>query len=75
MGFPRQECWSRLSFASPGDLPNPGIAMQMDSSLLNRQGKPKQVHDSVETTIGEELGISNGLRVDRGRRLLGKHGG
>ena len=25
MGFPRQEYWSRLSFSSPGDLPNPGI--------------------------------------------------
>ena len=25
VGFPRQEYWSRLLFASPGDLPNPGI--------------------------------------------------
>ena len=25
MGFPRQEYWSRLTFASPGDLPYPGI--------------------------------------------------
>ena len=25
MGFPRQEYWSRLPFASPGDLPHPGI--------------------------------------------------
>ena len=25
MGFSRQEYWSRLSFPSPGDLPNPGI--------------------------------------------------
>ena len=25
MGFPRQECWNRLPFPSPGDLPNPGI--------------------------------------------------
>ena len=25
MGFPRQECWSGLSFPSPGDLPDPGI--------------------------------------------------
>ena len=25
MGFPRQEYWSRLPFASPGDLPDPGI--------------------------------------------------
>ena len=25
VGFPRQECWSRLPFPSPGDLPDPGI--------------------------------------------------
>ena len=25
LGFPRQECWSGLSFPSPGDLPHPGI--------------------------------------------------
>ena len=25
MGFSRQEYWSGLPFASPGDLPNPGI--------------------------------------------------
>ena len=25
IGFPRQECWSGLPFASPGDLPDPGI--------------------------------------------------
>ena len=25
MGFPRQECWSGLPFASPGDLLDPGI--------------------------------------------------
>ena len=26
MGFSRQEYWSGLTFPSPGDLPNPGIA-------------------------------------------------
>ena len=39
MGFSRQEYWSRLSFPSPEDLPNPGIertssvspALQADS--------------------------------------------
>ena len=25
MEFSRQEYWSRLSFSTPGDLPNPGI--------------------------------------------------
>ena len=36
MGFSRQECWSGLSFPSPGDLPEPGIepgspALQADA--------------------------------------------
>ena len=40
MGFPRQEHWSRLSFPSPGDLPDPGITstfpeLQADSVLLS----------------------------------------
>ena len=25
LGFPKQEYWSRVPFAPPGDLPNPGI--------------------------------------------------
>ena len=45
MGFYRQEYWSGLPFASPGDLPNPGIepgspALQADSLLTELQGKP-----------------------------------
>ena len=36
MGFPRDEHWSGLPFASPGDLPDPGIepgspALQADA--------------------------------------------
>ena len=27
MGFSRQEYWSRLSFPSPGDLPDPGTEL------------------------------------------------
>ena len=38
MGFLRRECWGRLPFPSPGDLPNPGIkplssALQVNSLL------------------------------------------
>ena len=40
IGLPRQEYWSGLPFASPGDLPNPGIepaspALQADSLPLS----------------------------------------
>ena len=45
MGFPRQEYWSGLSFASPGDLPDPGIeprppALQADALTSEPPGKP-----------------------------------
>ena len=45
MGFPKQEHWSRLSFPSPGDLPDPGIkpgspALQEDSLQTEPPGKP-----------------------------------
>ena len=44
VGFPRQEYWSGLSFASPGDLPCPGTRpsspdWKMDSLALT-SGKP-----------------------------------
>ena len=45
MGFSRQECWSRLPFPSPGDVPDPGMeaaspAVQVDSLPLSHQGSP-----------------------------------
>ena len=43
--FLRQECWSRLSFSSPGEVPDPGIeavslALQADSLSLSHQRVP-----------------------------------
>ena len=48
MGFSRQECWSGLSFPSPGDLPNPGIeprslALQADSLPAELSGNCPQI--------------------------------
>ena len=48
MGFPRQKCWSGLSFPTPGDPPDPGIkpassvspAWQADSLPTELSGKP-----------------------------------
>ena len=45
MGFPRQECWSGLSFPSPEYLPDPGIepgcpVLQADTSPSEPPGKP-----------------------------------
>ena len=47
MGFSRQECWSRLPFPSPGDLPDPGIepgcpALQADALPSEPPGKNVQ---------------------------------
>ena len=49
MGFPRQECWSWLTFPSSEDLPDPGIKQsnlcllpwQMDS-FIYKKNKPKR---------------------------------
>ena len=43
IAFPRQECWSRLLFPFPGDLPDPGIkpaspALQVVPLWLSHQG-------------------------------------
>ena len=48
MGFCRQEYWSGLPFASPGDLSSPGIeprspALQADSLQSEPPGKPLEV--------------------------------
>ena len=48
MEFSRQECWSGLSFPSPGDIPNQGTepwspALQADSLLSKPPGKGTRV--------------------------------
>ena len=45
-GIPRQEHWNGLPFASPGDLPDPGVeprspALQADVLLSEPPGKPR----------------------------------
>ena len=48
MEFSRQECWNRLLFPTPGDLPNPGIkplslvspTLQVGSLSLHHLGSP-----------------------------------
>ena len=58
MGFSRQEYWSGLPFASPGDLPNPGIeprspALQADALTSEPPGKP--IDDSSIMLKKEDL--------------------
>ena len=47
MGFSRQECWSGLSFPSPGDFPDPGI--EPGSPALQADALPSE--PSVGQTI------------------------
>ena len=53
MVFPRQECWNKLPFPFPGDLPDPGI--ELASSTLaggfctsEPPGKPSNIETEVQ---------------------------
>ena len=65
MGFSTQECWSGLSFSSPGDLPDPGIklgspALQADTLLSYiRQYRNQQQYGKILQHITHNiLGVS-----------------
>ena len=54
MGLLRQEDWSELPFASPGDIPDPGTepgfpALQADALPSEPPGKPRR--ESGKTNI------------------------
>ena len=62
MGFPRQGYWSRLSFPSPRDLPDPGIERTCPTLAgrfffffflpLNHHGSPTQFYLVLKTGFG-----------------------
>ena len=66
MGFSRPECWSGLTFPSPGDLPHPGIgprspALQQTLNHLSHKGSPSgqcyfAKENQVSITIKREKG-------------------
>ena len=49
MGFSRQEYWSGLPCPPPGDLPNPGIALQTNSWPLSHWRSPIYFIESVNS--------------------------
>ena len=60
MGFFRQEYCSGLPFASPGDLPDPGIepsspTLQADSLPLSHLGNPQISFSSVHSVVSNSL--------------------
>ena len=60
MEFYRQECWSGLSFSSPGDLPDTGIkagspALQADSLLSEPPEKPQKYFSTLNFPLSIAL--------------------
>jgi len=50
MEFPRQECWSRLSFPSPENLPDPEIEPRSPRHL-KRGSDPHHMEKNQETFL------------------------
>ena len=85
MRFPRQECWSGLSFPPPGNLPNigaepPSPALQEDSLPLSHQGGTRCGNIQALTLrvayiyLGSEKMSQNVKKKgQRGRTLLLSH--
>ena len=64
VGFPKQNRWSGLPFAFPGDRPNPGIelrssALQADSSLSEPSGRPLKFLATTQMVINRSWFISH----------------
>ena len=73
-GFSRQEYWSRLSFPSPGDLPDPGLnpgspALQADSLMIELCSQ-KCVLFVLVTILNVQLDQLDQLLVDRNHVLV-----
>ena len=71
MGFPRQECWSRLPFPSPGDLPDPGIepgspTLQAEALPSEPPGRSKKKKKIVDIDLNTQYELSQFV-FERGR--------
>ena len=70
LGFPRQEDWSELPFASPRDLLDPGIepgspVLQADSVPFETPGKPPSPWNLLETLPQTQEIVFRYLRRER----------
>ena len=62
MGFPRQECWSRLPFPSSGDLPDPGIkSTSLASPVLTGGFSPQLPHHGSCRRVQECISLPEGI--------------
>ena len=76
--FSRQECWSGLPFASPGDLPDPGIeprspALQADALPSEPPGKLPTIKPTSKTEDSQVLARKTKFEIIRLKRLLLLH--
>ena len=74
MGFPRQEHWSRLTFPSPGDLPDPGIkpkspALQADSLLCEQPCFLESVNLSFSPNLRNLRHLKNFFCIFKGTEM------
>ena len=51
MGFPKQECWSRLPFPSPGNLPGAVIIFLVQMGLMQGAGAGKTLTTWAQTSL------------------------
>ena len=57
VGFPRQENWSGFPFASPGNLPHPGMEPALPVSLASQADSlPAEPLVSTHPLLIEEVG-------------------
>ena len=74
-GFSRQECWSGLPFASPGDLPDPGIeprspSLQADALPSEPPGKLPTIKPTCKTEDSQVLAKKTKFEIIHLKRLL-----
>ena len=63
-GFSRQEYWTGLPCAPPGDLPNPGIEPR--SSALQADSLPAEPHGKPKNTRVDSLSLLQGIFLKQG---------
>ena len=77
MGFPRQEYWSGLPFAFPGDFPNSGIkpgppSLQADSLPSEPPWKPVFFFENKRLFLIENKEIQKGKKTHSKSKYIAK---
>jgi hypothetical protein len=70
-GFSRKGYWKGLSFPSPGDLPNPGTALQADSLTSEPPGKHKKDPNDPDNHCGVIIHLAPDILECEVKQALG----